>query len=104
MASIGQSVSSLIKLALLVGCAYAVYKWSPIGSEDDGGMAFAESACIDAALARFNGTNVRVYDVQENDDGLVVRGSITLANGNAAKVVCLTSAHGNVREVMIDQR
>ena len=104
MTRIKQALSSLVKLAAFAGCVYLLYEWSPIGEEDGGTTAFAERACADAALARFDGSNVRVYDIRENNDGYVVRASITLANGNAAKVVCLTSSHGNVRDITIDQR
>lgn len=104
MTSIGQSVSSLIKLAVLAGCAFALYKWSPIGKQANESIQFAESACRDEARARFGGTSIRVYDVNETNDGYVVRTSITLSNGKVAKVICVTNTHGSVRDVTIDER
>ena len=91
-------------MGLLAGAAYAVYKWAPIGTSEDVDVEFAKTACMDAARDRFNVSGIRVYDVQESNDGLVVRASVTLANSNRAKVTCLTNQHGTVRDVIIDER
>jgi hypothetical protein len=104
LARIGQSIGTIIKIGLVAGCAYALLKWSPLSPQDDGSIKFAERACTDEARSRFDGSNIRVYDVNETNDGFVVRASITLAKGNVAKVVCLTNTHGSVREVTIEER
>ena len=103
MARIGQSIDTIIKIGLVAGCAYALYKWNPISLQDDGSTEFAERACTDEFGSRFNGSNVRIYAVTETNDGYVVRASITLDKGNTAKVICLTNTHGSVREVTIDE-
>ena len=103
MASIGQSIGTIIKIGLVAGCAYAVFKWNPISLQDDDSTKFAENACTDEISSRFNGSNVRIYAVTETNDGYVVRASITLDKGNTAKVICLTNTHGSVREVTIEE-
>jgi len=103
LASIGQSIGTIIKIGLVAGCAYAVFKWNPIGPQDNDSTKFAEKACTDEISSRFNGSNIRIYDVNETNDGYVVRASITLDKGNTAKVVCLTNTHGSVREVTIKE-
>jgi hypothetical protein len=102
--SIGQSIGTIVKIGLVAGCVYALLKWNPISPQDDGSIKFAEKACTDEIGTRFNGSNVRIYAVTETNDGYVVRASISLDNGNIAKVVCLTNTHGSVREVMIEER
>lgn len=87
----------------MAGCAYALYKWNPISPQDDESIRFAEKACTNEARSRFNGSNIRIYDVNETNDGYVVRASITLDRGNTAKVVCLTNRHGSIREVTIEE-
>jgi hypothetical protein len=104
LASVGQSVGTIIKIGLVAGCAYALFKWNPISLQDDDNTKFAEKACADEFSSRFDGTNVRIYNVNEINDGFVVRASITLAKGNIAKVVCLTNTHGSVREITIEER
>jgi hypothetical protein len=104
LASIGQSIGTIVKIGLVAGCAYAVFKWNPISVQDDDSIKFAEKACTDEFSSRFNASDVRIYAVSETNDGYVVRASITLGRGNIAKVVCLTNTHGSVREVTIEER
>lgn len=104
LASIGQSIGTIVKIGLVAGCAYAVFKWNPINVQDDDSIKFAEKACTDEISSRFNGSNIRIYAVNETNNGYVVRASITLDRGNTAKVVCLTNTHGSVREVTIEER
>lgn len=103
MASIGQSIGTIIKIGLVAGCAYALFKWNPISLQDDDSIKFAEKACTDEFSSRFNASNVRIYAVNETNDGYVLRASISLQKGNTAKVICLTNTHGSVREVTIEE-
>ena len=104
MARIGQSIGTIIKIGLVAGCVYALLKWNSISLQDDDSTEFAEKACGDEISSRFNASNVRIYAVNEANDGYVVRASISLDNGNTAKVICLINTHGSVREVTIEER
>jgi hypothetical protein len=104
LARIGQSIDTIIKIGLVAGCVYALLKWNPISLQDDDSIKFAEKACGDEISSRFNASNLRIYAVKENNEGYVVRASISLDNGNTAKVVCLTNTHGSIRDVTIEER
>lgn len=104
MVSVGRSFGTIIKIGFVAGCAFALFKWSPLGLQDDDSIKFAERSCADEINSRFDGTSIRIYSVNETNDGFVVRASITLAKGNTAKVVCLTNTHGSVRDVTIEER
>ena len=104
MASIGESIGTIVKIGLVAGCTYAVFTWNPISPQDDGSIRFAEKACADEFRSRFNASNIRIYAVAETNDGYVVRASITLDRGTIAKVICLTNTHGSVRELTIEER
>ena len=68
----------------------------------DGSTAHVESACRDAIGSRFDVTRIKVFGVAENSNGYTVRASGTLANGTSAKLVCLASRNGSVRDVTIE--
>ena len=99
-----QIAGPVFKLAILGACVYAVMKWQVGESQDGAVRAFAESACVDEIGSRYSVSAVRVYDLKENSNGYTVRASGTLARGTPVKIVCLTSPHGGVRDVAIDQR
>jgi len=99
-----QLVGNLVKIAVLFACVYAVVNWQTINPQQSDVAAFAESACIDAARARYEVSRLRAYEIKERDDGYIVRISATLSKGTAAKVICLTNAHGSVRDISIDVR
>jgi hypothetical protein len=103
LARIGQSINTIVKIGLVAGCVYVLLKWNPINPQDDDSTKFAEKACADEFSSRFNASNIRIYAVNETNDGYVVRASITLDRGNTAKVICLTNTHGSVREVTIEE-
>jgi hypothetical protein len=99
-----QGFGNLVKLALAGACLYAAVKWHGSTGASGDVVAFARAACIDEIEARFDVSNVSAYDVTRNSSGFVVRASVTLKKGAAAKVVCLTNPHGGVRNVSIDER
>ena len=100
----GRLVGNLIKAAILLAGIYVIVKWAPIEMQADDKAEFAESACRDAARARYDVSTVRVYDVSKTNNGYVVRITVTLARGTPAKVVCLTNSNGGVRDISIDER
>ncbi len=102
--NIGASIGNLIKVALVLGGIYAFVNWEFMESQDDDVREFAEKACIDEIEDRFDTSTVRVYAVNDNNNGYVVRATATLARGNTAKVYCLTNTHGGVEEVTIEER
>ena len=101
---IGETIGDVVKAALLFGLIYAALKWQGVSLLDDDIKDFAEKACITEIGHRFNVSTIRAYAVNENSNGYVVRASVTLARGTPAKVICLTNAHGGVREITIDER
>jgi len=100
----GNAVSTIIKLGLVVAAIYIYLNWNEGNSEGDELSAYAEKSCVDEIRSRFDTTTVRANSVRENANGFVVRASMTLARGNIAKVTCLTNEHGRVRDVMVDER
>ena len=46
-------------------------------------------------------TRVSISRISENSNGYTVRASGTLSNGGTARLVCLTSPNGSVRDVTI---
>ena len=99
-----QLVGSAIKIGVLAVCVYVAMNWKSISGSGDGVEGFAKSACLDATNSRFDVTKTRVYDLAANANGYVVRLSVTLANGEPARVLCLTTPHGGVRDITIDVR
>ncbi len=83
---------------------YFQVKWGPIELREDDVNEFAEKACIDEIRSRYGASTVNVYEVNESNNGYVVRASVGLARGKRAKGICLTNVHGGVREITIDER
>jgi len=102
--NIGASIGNVFKIALVLGGIYAFVKWEFTETQDDDVRSIAEKACIDAIEARFDTSTVRIYTVNESNNGYVVRATATLARGNTAKVYCLTNTHGGVEEITIEER
>ena len=100
----GRFIDTLFKGAILCGCVYGVVHWQQSDSLGDDAAEFAERACIDEANARYDVSRVKVYDINKNPNGYIVRVSAILSRGAPAKVVCRTYANGSVREIMIDER
>lgn len=100
----GKLVGNLVKAAILLAGIYAIVTWGPAVLQEDSATQFAEKACRDEVNARYNVSTVRVYDVDETNDGYVVRITVTSSGGKPAKVVCLTNAQGGVRDISIDER
>lgn len=73
-----------------------------MGDRDGASEAHAERACRDAINERFNLTGVKVYKITENTSGYTVRASGILRNGGSARLVCLASPNGTVRDVTIE--
>jgi len=100
----GKLIGNVLKAALVCACVYGIMNWESIRSEDDETGDFAKKSCVDEIGDRYDVSRVRAYEVNENINGYVVRASVTLARGTPAKVICLTNAHGGVREITIDER
>ena len=77
--------------------------WEFIKPQNGDVSEFAEKACVDEIGERFDVSTVRAYAVNENNNGYVVRASVTLVRGTTAKVNCLTNAHGGVKEITIKE-
>ena len=101
---VSDAIGDIIKVAFLVGIIYGAMKWQDIDLPGDDVKEFAESACVTEIRHRFDVTTVNAYAVNENSNGYVVRASVTLANGNIAKVNCLTNTHGGVKDITIEER
>lgn len=99
-----QALGTVVKLAILCAGAYLAYSWYADSGGDNEVTAFARSACLDEATRRYDLASARVYDVTQNSRGFVVRISATLARGKPVKVSCLTSAHGGVIDIVVDER
>ena len=102
---IRNTIGDILKAAVLCACVYGVVKWDPIELRDDDDVKeFAEKACIDEIRNRYDASTVNIYEVNESNNGYVVRASVGLARGKRAKGICLTNVHGGVREITIEQR
>ncbi len=101
---IGETIGDILKAVLVCGCIYGIVKWEFIKPQHDDVIDFAEKACVDEIGDRFDVSTVRAYAVNENNNGYVVRASVTLARGTIAKVYCLTNAHSRVKEITIEER
>ncbi len=99
-----KTISNLVVLAIIVGAVYTLWNWKFGGTADNEAAAYAESSCVGAMRSRFDTTTVRVHSVRENNNGFTVRGSMTLARGNVAKVTCLTNANGTIIDVVVEER
>lgn len=99
-----RAISNLVVLAIIVGAAYTLWNWKFAGTADNELMGYAESSCVAAMRSRFDTTSVKSHSVKENSNGFTVRGSMTLARGDAAKVTCLTNANGTVIDVFVEER
>ncbi len=86
---------------MLGAVAYGIWYWQSSGGGGSASTAHAESACRDAINSRFDMTRVSISRVSENSNGYTVRASGTLDNGGTARLVCLTSPNGSVRDVTI---
>ena len=99
-----RAISNLVVLAIIVGAVYTLWNWKFAGTADNEVMGYAESSCVGEIRSRFDTTSVKSYSVKENSNGFTMRGSMTLARGNVAKVTCLTNANGAVIDVFVDER
>jgi hypothetical protein len=97
-----RAISNLVVLAVIVGAVYTLWNWKFAGTADNEAMGYAQSSCMGAIRSRFDTTSVKAHSVRENSNGFTVRGSMTLARGNVAKVTCLTNHNGTVRDVFVD--
>ncbi len=102
--NIGASIGNILKAAFVVGSIYAFMNWDFDVSQDDGVRDFAEKACIDEINIRFDTSMVRVYAINANSNGYIVRATVTLVKGSTAKVYCLTNTHGGVKVIAIQDR
>ena len=93
---------TVIKIALLGAVIYGIWYWQTTGGGAGGSTAHAERACRDAINSRYDITRVSISRVSENSNGFTVRASGTLGNGGTARLVCLTTPNGSVRDVSIE--
>ena len=101
---IGAFIGNIVKAAVVLGVVYAFMQWEVDESQDDDVRDFAENDCINEIQHRFDTATVNVYAIKETNNGYVVRATVTLAKGTTAKVYCLTSSHGGVQEIIIEER
>ena len=87
---------------MLAAIAYGIWYWQGKNDAAAGPAAHAESACRDAIRRRYDLSRVSVTRVTENSNGFTVRASGTLDNGGSARLVCLTSRNGTVRDLTIE--
>jgi len=73
-------------------------------SRDHGLKRFAENACVDEIGNRYKVSSTKVYNVMDTGNGYSVRATATLTRGVPVKIICLTNAHGGVRDIAIDER
>ncbi len=99
-----RAISNLVVLAIIVGAAYTLWNWEFGGMAGSEAMGYAESSCVSEMRTRFDTTSVKSHSVKENSNGFTVRGSMTLARGDTAKVTCLTNANGTVIDVFVEER
>ncbi len=102
--NISASIGNILKAVFVFGCIYALVKWEFNETQDDDVRVFAEKACVDEIEDSFDTSTVRVYAINENNNGYVIRATVTLARGNTAKVYCSTNTHGGVKEITIEER
>ena len=102
--NISEISGNIVKALIVGGAIYGVVNWQSIEPQSDEITDFAERACIDEINSRFDVSRVRVYSINKNRNGYVVRATLTLVKGNTAKVYCLTNSHGGVKEVTIEER
>jgi hypothetical protein len=100
---IGETISSIVKIAVVVACVYAFLKWQFTEPQLDEIGQFAEKACVDQMIGRYNAKAAKVYSVKKNESGYVVRASLTFANGTPARVYCLANNQGGVKELILEQ-
>lgn len=98
---IADSINTILKAAIAIGCIYAVWTWQFNDSKNGDNSAYARSACIDEINNRLDATSVNVFAVEETANGYVVRASATMPKGSRAKIYCVTSAYGRVEDVRI---
>ena len=101
---IGRFTGSLFKAILLVACVIGVVNWQSNEPDESDVTDFATKACVDEIDGRYNVSNAKAYDIDRNSTGYVVRVSVTPPRGSPAKVICLTNAHGGIREIIVDDR
>jgi hypothetical protein len=98
---LGSAINGLLQLALVGGCIYVAVNLGFGGSSDDPAAEHAQSACTTAIRHRFDGGSARVYAVEPNSRGYVVRASVTVRGDTPAKIYCLANEHGGVEELRI---
>jgi hypothetical protein len=101
---IGETIKSVLQVAFVCGCIYAVVKWDDIKPQGNESSDFAEHACVGEIRDRFAASSVSVYAVDKTNNGYVVRASITLPRGAPAKVYCLTNDYGGVEEFRVEEQ
>ena len=100
----GAAIGNIFKIAVAGGCIYGVVMWQSDRAGHDAVGAFAEKACVDEIRARFDASRVAAYSLKKNENGYVVRATLTLNKGNTAKAYCLTNTHGGVKDISLEER
>lgn len=99
-----RQIMNLVVIAAIGFAAYTLWNWQFPSSGNDEAMRYAESSCIDTIRSRFDVTNVKSNSVRSNENGYVVRASMTLSSGGIAKATCLTNANGSIEDVFVEER
>lgn len=98
---LGSAINGFLQLAIVGACIYVAVNWGLGGRSGDPALEHAESACATAIRQRFDVPAARVYAVEPNSRGYVIRASITVRSDTPAKVYCLANEHGGVEELRV---
>ena len=98
------AIRNLLVLGLIAWGTWALWH-KQFGSGDNGNLgSVAQQNCLDEARSRYDVTGARSHSVEQNRNGFVVKGTMTLARGGTAKLTCLANHNGRVTEVIIEER
>jgi hypothetical protein len=96
-----RAIINLAVLAAIIWAAWSLWHWQFGAGESKGAASYAAKSCVDEARGRYDISGARTHSVEENRNGFVVKGSMTLRRGGTAKLTCLTNHNGRVTEVMV---
>lgn len=98
---LGSAITGFLQLAFVGVCIYVAVNWGLDSRSDDPAAEHAEAACATAIRHRFDGRAARVYAVEPNSRGYVIRASVTVRGDTPAKIYCLANEHGGVEELRV---
>ncbi len=99
-----QSIGSLLKLGVIVGCIYVAVTWGFEELQSDENIQIAERDCAHEITRLHGAQSVSVHSVRKKERGYVVSATATLARENRVRFYCLTNQHGRVEDISIEGR